>query len=93
MSGGFGGLVGKDIALELLVVLEAESVVVSDLDGHVRECRCGFVPIGVIQSAQVPDCGSFGMLGVLSKGVCGGISGRLVIGESYFCWGVCRDLV
>ena len=41
----------------------------------------------------MPDCGSFGMLGVLSKAVCGGISGRLVIGENYFCWGVCSDLI
>ena len=32
---------------------EAESVVVSDLDSPVRERRCGFVRVGVIQSARL----------------------------------------
>ena len=48
--------------------------------------------IGVIQSAQVADCGSFGVLRNLSEGVCRGIIGRLIISECYFCRGVCAGI-
>ena len=41
----------------------------------------------------MPDCGPFGMLSVLSGRVGWWISGRLVVGEGYFCWSVSRELV
>ena len=46
--------------------------------------------IGVIKSAQVPDCGSFAVLGILGEGMSRGICGGLILNGGYFWWGLCR---